>query len=340
VPELGAWRRLPWREGNATQFTAGMADGAEGYYLRRYAKVWSQPEVAPTLAAVPSVMMWDDHDVFDGWGSWPEDRQECAVFRGIGAVAREQFALFQLAARPDALPEGFADRAGGHFGCAFRAGTVGVVAPDLRSERTRGRVMGPAGWRDLEAALEGLAGCRHLLLMSSVPLVNADISWLERALVAVPGHSDLEDDLRDQWQSYTHREEWRRMLELLVRFSARTGARVTSLSGEIHMGALGLVEGRGGAVVIHQLTSSGIVHAPPPRAAAEVYELLGRHGTRLGPGLRARLVPIPGHGRRYLRERNWLLLEAAGDGRFEAAWRTERGEAGRLEVGVAGNGGQ
>jgi hypothetical protein len=40
------WRRLPWREGNAAPFTAGMADGAEDYYLRRYAKVWSQPEVA------------------------------------------------------------------------------------------------------------------------------------------------------------------------------------------------------------------------------------------------------------------------------------------------------
>ena len=129
------------------------------------------------------------------------------------------------------------------------------------------------------------------------------------------------------------------MLALLVRFSARTGARVTSLSGEIHMGALGLVEGRGGAVVIHQLTSSGIVHTPPPRTAAEVYELLGRHGTRLGPGLRARLVPIPGHGRRYLRERNWLSLDAAGNGRFGAAWQTERGEAGRLAVGEAGNGG-
>ncbi len=103
------------------------------------------------------------------------------------------------------------------------------------------------------------------------------------------------------------------------------------------MGALGLVEG--GGVVIHQLTSSGIVHTPPPRTAAEVYELLGRHSTRLGPDLRARLVPIPGHGRRYLRERNWLSLEAAGNGRFGAAWQTERGEAGRLEVQAAGNGG-
>jgi hypothetical protein len=222
VPELGAWRRLPWREGNAAPFTAGMADGAEDYYLRRYAKVWSQPEVAPTLAAVPSVMMWDDHDVFDGWGSWPEDRQECAVFRGIGAVAREQFALFQLAARPDALPEGFADRAAGTSGARSGRGRWAswrrtCARADPRAGDGPGRVAGPRG------GAGGLAGCRHLLLMSSVPLVNADMSWLERALVAVPGHSDLEDDLRDQWQSYTHRDEWRRMLALLVRFSARTG---------------------------------------------------------------------------------------------------------------------
>jgi hypothetical protein len=37
------------------------------------------------------------------------------------------------------------------------------------------------------------------------------------------------------------------MLALLVRFSARTGTRVTSLSGEIHMGALGMVEGGTGS---------------------------------------------------------------------------------------------
>ncbi|HEX6011161.1 MAG TPA: hypothetical protein VFY87_05005, partial [Geminicoccaceae bacterium] len=229
VPELGAWRRLPWREGNAAPFTPAMAEGADAYYFERYLRVWGQPEIAAVLASIPSVMMWDDHDIFDGWGSWPEDRQQSPVFQGVGALAREHFALFQLAARPDHLPDGFGDRDGGHFGCAFRAGEVGIVAPDLRSERTRGRMMGEAGWRHFEAALNGLAGCRHVLVMSSVPLVNADMTWLERLYVAAPGHSDLEDDLRDQWQSYGHRDEWRRMLSCLVAFSARTGARVTSL---------------------------------------------------------------------------------------------------------------
>jgi hypothetical protein len=196
--------------------------------------------------------------------------------------------------------------------------------------------MGEAGWRDFGAMIGGMEGCRHLLVMSSVPLANTDLSPVERLLVAIPGHTDLEDDLRDQWQSYTHRAEWRRMLEALVAFSARTGARVTSLSGEIHLGALGLVEG-GRGVRIHELISSGIVNPPPPAALVAVYELLGRRPMRPGPGLLVRLLAIPGHGRRYLRERNWLSLAAAGDGRFEAAWHAERGEAGRLAVAGAGN---
>jgi hypothetical protein len=123
-----------------------------------------------------------------------------------------------------------------------------------------------------------------------------------------------------------------------VAFSARTGARVTSLSGEIHLGAFGLVEGLDG-VRIHQLTSSGIVHHPPPAGVVVAYDWLGRNRTVLSPHLEARLLKIPGHGRRYLRRRNWLTLEVAGDGRFTAAWQTEHGEAGRLVVPTAGNGG-
>jgi hypothetical protein len=180
VPELGAWRGLPWRRANAHPFTPAMAAGAERYYFERYRWLWSQPEIAPTLATIPSLMMWDDHDVFDGWGSWPDDRQRCPVFRGLMGVARAHFALFQLAARADRLPEGFADPRGGHFGFAFRAGGLGIVAPDLRSARSRARIMGEAGWRGFEAGLDALAGCAHLLVMSSVPLVNADLSAAER----------------------------------------------------------------------------------------------------------------------------------------------------------------
>jgi hypothetical protein len=292
--------------------------------------LFSQPEIASIQATLPSVMMWDDHDIFDGWGSWPEDRQASPVFQGLHGVARDQFALFQLAARPDCLPGNFSDPDGGHFGCAYLAGRIGIVAPDLRSERSRQRVMGESGWRGFTAALSGMGGCRHVLIMSSVPLTHIEMPLLERIYTTLPGHSDLEDDLRDQWQSAAHRAEWKRTLAHLVAFSARTGARVTSLSGEIHMGALGLVEG--GGVQIHELTSSGIVHPPPGKPIAAAARWLARADTVLGPDLRVRRLKIPGLGRRYLRQRNWLSMEIADDGRLEAVWHTEHGEAGRLAV--------
>jgi hypothetical protein len=330
VPELGAWRNLPWKQGNAHPFTPSMAEEAGRYYFERYCWLWSQPEIAPILAAIPSLMMWDDHDIFDGWGSWPNDRQQCPVFQGLMSVAREHFALFQLAARPDRLPASFADPQGRQFGFSCRAGGIGIIAPDLRSERSRERIMSETSWQQFEAALAGLVDCTHLLVMSSVPLVNADLSAVERVFVALPGHSDLEDDLRDQWQSFAHREEWKRMLRCLVAFAARTGARVTSVSGEIHLGALGRVEGEG--AVVHELTSSGIVHAPPPPLVTTIYEWVARRPIHLGADLKTRLLKIPGLGRRYLRARNWLALDLGEDGALDATWNTEEGEAGRLSL--------
>lgn len=327
VPELAAWRRLPWDEANAAPFTASMARAAGAYYHDRYVHLLTQPELASVQAVLPSVMMWDDHDIFDGWGSWPEDRQASPVFQGLYAIARTCFALFQLCARPGDLPPTFADSAGGHFGCSYRLGPVGIIAPDLRAERSRQQIMGPAAWRDFEAMLAGLEGCRHLLVMSSVPLTNADLTLLERIYTTLPGHSDLEDDLRDQWQSFGHREEWRRMLACLIGFAARTGARVTGLSGEIHLGALGVIEGAG--LRIFECTASGIVHPPPPWPLAAALGWVARTPTILAPDLRVERLKIPGHGRRYLRARNWLALDLV-DGGFEAAWHTEHGVAGRL----------
>jgi hypothetical protein len=263
VPALAAWRRLPARRRLAAPFTPEMAEAVADYYFARYCWLWEQPELAPLLPAIPSLMMWDDHDIFDGWGSHDPEWQACPVFRGIYAAAREQFALFQLAARPDRLPApGFSDPGGAQFGWSYRLlDQVGVIAPDLRSERSLDRVMGEAGWRAFETMLDGLAGCRHVLLLSSVPLLNAHEPLIERLYEALPSYQYFQLDLRDQWRSIFHRDEWLRLLRRLLAFAERTGARVTALSGEIHLGALAAAEHAG--TKIYQLTSSGIVHPPP-----------------------------------------------------------------------------
>jgi hypothetical protein len=322
VPALAEWKRLPpWRRRRA-DFPPATADAVADFYFDRYWKLWDQPQLAPILSAIPSLMMWDDHDIFDGWGSWGAKWQACPTFQGIWAAARDHFALFQLGARPDDLPDAFSDRRGGQFGFSCRIGAVGIVAPDLRSERSRARVLGEAGRRALAAALESMADCRHVLLLSSMPLVNPHLGALERFFNLMPGHQTWQDDLVDQWPSLAHWEEWRDLLRELVDFSARTGVRITSISGEIHLGALGVIEG--GGTSIHQLTSSGIAHPPPPEKFVRALEWISAGATDLAPDLAVRLMPLPGLGRRFLRARNWLEIElpAGGDGLL-ATWHGE-----------------
>jgi hypothetical protein len=269
-------------------------------------------------------MMWDDHDIFDGWGSHDPEWQACPVFRGIYAAAREQFALFQLAARPHQLPSlGFSDPSGAQFGWSYRLiDGIGVIAPDLRSERSLERIMGEAGWRAFVAMLEGLADCRHVLLLSSVPLLNAHERLIEWLYEALPSYQYFQLDLRDQWRSIFHRDEWLRLLRHLFAFSARTGARITTLSGEIHLGALAAAEHAG--TKIFQLTSSGIVHPPPPAPIVAFLDWMSTGpAEEIEPGLKLELLKIPGHGRRFLGVRNWLALElSATNPSLAATWHT------------------
>jgi hypothetical protein len=318
VPALADWKKLPsWRRRRAC-FSPALAEAVANDYFDRYWELWRQAELAPILATIPSLMMWDDHDIFDGWGSWSAKWQGCPTFQGIWAAAREHFALFQLAARPDDLPEGFSDRRGSHFGWAYRIGEVGIVAPDLRSERSRDRVLGDGGRRALTAALASMADCRQLLLVSSMPLVNPHLTLLEHVFNVMPGHQTWQDDLVDQWPSAAHWSEWQQLLRVLVDFSARTGVRVTSLSGEIHLGALGVIAS--GPTEIYQLTSSGIVHPPPSPAVATALEWIGARTARVAPDLRVRLLPLPGLGRRFLRARNWLELDVPSGDALTATW--------------------
>lgn len=321
VPELAAWRSLK----RSAQINARLSPQAEAaardFYFDSYCQLWAQQDLAPIVASIPSVMMWDDHDIFDGWGSHPDALQRCAVFASVWKVAREQFALFQLASTLDELPTMVANAEGEHFGWAFAINTTGFIAPDLRSQRSRCQVMGETGWRWMTEALRRLGRCRQVFFVSTVPVINLNLSWLERLVAPLPAGRHLyQDDFRDQWRSYQHRQEWRRLVMHLLEFSRQTQTRVTILSGEIHLGAAGIVEQDD--TQIFQLTSSGVVHDPPPRLLARVFDLLSQGSAVVSDGARMRMLPLPHLGRRYLDARNWLSLDYTGDA-LQVCWHSE-----------------
>jgi hypothetical protein len=313
------WPGRPPREPSREDLKALHTHLREGF-LRRYLAVCSAPEFAWLAARVPALAQWDDHDICDGWGSLPRSRTYSPVGQTLFAAAREAALLFQHGCTDGDLPPRFADPEGSHLGWCVEAPGLRLLAPDLRSERSRRRVMARGGWRMIKAAVETPAPGRTLLL-SSVPLLGPRLSLLELLMVLTPRMQKYEDDLRDQWQSRAHRASWRRMLRMVRDMAAQEGQQVTTLSGEIHLATRGEMPlGRG--KLLHQLVASGIAHRAPPKAWARVLGLLAWLGDAPLKGHPIRIRKIPGQAGRYVAERNYLTLERQS-GNWSAAWELE-----------------
>lgn len=331
VTPLQDWLALPAEKRYRLSFTKTMAKRTERFYFDLYLSRWSQPEVAHMLARVPTLMMWDDHDIFDGWGSYPDEQQSCDVYQGIFRLAREAFEVFQQKVAPGERPPGVLENTGG-FTSVFGLGDIALAVLDLRSERTPRQIMGRQTWDALLQAQDSLEGVRHLLVMSSIPLVYLDLSVMERALAWVPGQQSLEDDLLDHWRARPHRIERLRLIHRLLSIGRDDSqrCRVTLLSGDVHVGALGAVASKrddgGRSQVIHQLISSGIVHPPPPKVVVYAFEHMAEKVEEVDRGIEARLLPFPGTDRRLIGTRNWLSLVQDDQDRLWASWHAEGAE--------------
>ncbi|MBL9079219.1 MAG: alkaline phosphatase family protein [Planctomycetes bacterium] len=331
LPVLEELDRLSSRELRRLQTSTARQAKALREYLELYQNRWSQPEVAEMLARVPVVFTWDDHDIFDGWGSHGEDIQENKAYLDIFAAARAAFRALQLGGDPSgrapALLEPADNRDEGPFLQSVRlhAGNdaVDIVALDSRTHRTPERVLSGSQWQDLNAYLDGLTAPQgkrtHLLVVSAVPVVHLRfraVGWILRNLI--PGVQEIEDDVLDQWEHPAHLDERARLILTLLRHQARSRCRVTILSGDVHAGALGKMEstrddhqvaGAQPPARIMQITSSGIVHPSPSSWQRTALELLGAEGEdEVTAGVATTMMPIDSQSDR-LWARNFLLID-------------------------------
>ncbi|RED18448.1 alkaline phosphatase D family protein [Pontivivens insulae] len=313
-PDIEAWEEADHDDKDGFIWSRSMREAAESHLLNRYLDLYASKDIAHMLARVPSVMMWDDHDIFDGYGSHPNPKQESAVGAGLYAISATMFRLFQQGlAEDEPMPRG---------GVAFDAPGFSVVAPDLRASRTPERVMDEMSWQWLDAALAERRDGQHCFVMSSVPALGPRLSWVEFILDYVwPGTNQYEDDLRDQWQSRTHRKSWRRFLGMMVREIEDYRQPVTLLSGEIHVATRAEMLMKNGGV-LHQLVASGISHTPPGRGYARMLGALAAVGEDPLIGYPITIHPPLGKKHRYISERNYLRLTRR-DGKWYTDWEFE-----------------
>lgn len=321
-PELDRWAEADDDEKLTIRIDRPMREALRGYFFRRYLDLLRQPAAAALYACVPSMMVWDDHDICDGWGSHPLGLQESAVGKALFETAREAFLVFQLGGRADRIPSTGLDPTGASLSTSAAFPGFSVLLPDLRSERTPTRVMGEAGWAAIERGFDAVPEGDRRLVVSSVPTLGPRMSLVEAFLDFLPHSSGFEDDLRDQWQSRAHRDEWRRWLRLLERQSTERAAPVTVVSGEIHLAARATMTFSNGEL-LHQLVASGVTHPEPPAAFAAGLGLLCGTGQAPLKGRPIRFGRLPGQAGRYTAQRNFLVLDRQA-GQWTAAWELER----------------
>ena len=61
-----------------------MEDDVTHAFFHYYTSHFDQPAVREAWAQIPSVCCLDDHDIFDGWGSYPDYLQSSHVFQNLG----------------------------------------------------------------------------------------------------------------------------------------------------------------------------------------------------------------------------------------------------------------
>lgn len=262
-PSLQDWSQLDQEKRNAKESDPSMIQEIDEYYERTYVKRWSNPPLAKVFARIPSVMMWDDHDIFDGWGSYPEELQKTPVFRAIYDRAKRAFEIFQL--RGTATNRSILSEASA-FTMSVALGPHRILVLDNRSQRTQSRIMTDEHWSAVKSELSTTVkkGQKSLLVMTAVPVVYRSFSRIEEYFAMTSKFEDEEDDVLDHWSAEKHRQERDKFIHVILdALQNAPGCRATLLSGDVHVAGVGMIHDKRRDLKIYQVIASGIVHPPP-----------------------------------------------------------------------------
>ncbi|KAH8682408.1 hypothetical protein BX600DRAFT_376013 [Xylariales sp. PMI_506] len=304
--------RNPLHKHNAP-FTAEMQDELEEFYLDRYSMWFSQGLFGLANSQIPMVNMFDDHDIIDGYGSYPDHFMKTPVFSGLGAVAFKYYMLFQQQSVIDETedsepswvlgckPGPYIQELSRSLYMSLGSG-LSLLAVDARTERTRDEVIHEDTWKKLidRCYAEIIKGqTKHLLVLLGVPIAYPRLVWLENILTSrlmdpvkalgkagllgnflnkFDGGVEVLDDLDDHWTAKNHKDERKFIIEDLQDLAADKSVRITILSGDVHLAAIGQFYSNPKLQIpkhkdfryMPNVISSAIVNTPPPDLLADV----------------------------------------------------------------------
>ncbi|MFD2205795.1 alkaline phosphatase D family protein [Kiloniella antarctica] len=239
--------------------SAAQQEQIRDLYRRLYRMTWRFPATRDVMANVPNLMIWDDHEIRDDWGSRAGDNNPATQAHHIGTLAQEVFREYQrqLWQSADDWPD---NKFEGHF---HKWGEIGLLFVDQRGGRTfefdpARPYLGTEQWNQISTALSPggyFDDVRGLVVVTSVPLV-----YLGDAITN--GGSGLVDDLQDHWAYGTHRAEQVEMLRALRKWKAVGGRELLVVGGDVHIGVHTDIK-HNNQTIFKQLITSPMTNKPP-----------------------------------------------------------------------------
>lgn len=260
------WQSSPWDKCLAMD-TADPQTAArrQALYRDTYVRYWDFPVLRQLYARLPQYMMWDDHDITNGWGSGEthQNVSEQSTFAAAKAVYRQ----FQHVHNPgnsndpDALYYGF------HLGAAS------FLVLDLRGQRQmwNKQLLGDAQRQWAKQFIEQCQNTKTLFVVTSVPLFHLGPLWAWIPL----------SDVTDQWSDEHNRVDRRYLLKYLFDWmEAKPERRVVILGGDVHIGTFCRATRDTSNRSIVQITSSPVSNKPAGLLDRFVRRVSGKFSTR------------------------------------------------------------
>ncbi|KAL7411351.1 hypothetical protein BDY24DRAFT_364703 [Mrakia frigida] len=274
-PELQDWVKAGSANAKLeTPLTDEISFAIDRYYFSHYCKIFRSGAFGLANATIPMVNMLDDHDLIDGFGSYPDDLQQSPVFRTIGSRGYFWYLLFQLFVvdAVDGTQYG-ADHhmksmiiggdgpwipAPNHSLLVYFGPEVAMVLLDCRAERKKGLVCSTLTYDRVFKEIKALPKTvKHIVFQLGIPIAYPRMNFLEKALDSklnpmfalnklgmMAGslnkfnkEAELLDDLSDHWTAADHKDERNWLVEQCQRIAEEQHVRISFLSGDVHCAA-------------------------------------------------------------------------------------------------------
>lgn len=259
-----------------------------GIYRSYYRIYWNFLNLRKTFARFPQYMIWDDHEIMDGWGSYTKDERKKLLnklFQNDDEQANDRiielmfeaakFVYLEYQHRHNPIPRenelAIDDNSDLVWDYNFSMGKYAFYVLDMRGHHDyerHGEGNALLGDKQMQRFKDWLASptvkkADAAIVVSPVPVVHW-ARYVEKFDIG-----PLKDDLRDEWEHESNHTERNTLLDAILLYSDTNEIPVVILSGDVHCASVFALESYDSypKAKVFSVTSSSISRKPAPEIA-------------------------------------------------------------------------